>query len=80
MLVGKALFLGMKQVRTKDEKVFNIIRLIDPDSGELGEFFVSEQANVVNGLSLLQPVVVEVKWSSGQKGTRFNLVSVRMEN
>jgi hypothetical protein len=76
MLVGKALFAGMKQIRTKDEKVFNLIRLVDPDSGEFGEFFVGESANVSNGLSLLQPVVVEMAWASGQRGTRFNLVSV----
>jgi len=73
------LFLGMKQVRGKDERIYNVIRLIDPDSGELGEFFAGESANVVDGLSLLQPVVVEVTWSSGHKGTRFNMVSVRKD-
>lgn len=76
MLVGKALYAGMRQIRTKDEKVFNLIRLIDPNSGEYGEFFVGESSNVQNGLSLMQPVVVEVAWTSGQRGTRFSVVSV----
>ena len=79
MLVGKALYAGMKQIRTKDEKIFNLIRLIDPDRGEYGEFFVGESANVDSGLSMLQPVVVEMAWSSGQRGTRFSLVSVRKD-
>lgn len=79
MLVGKALFAGMKQIRNKDEKVFNLIRLINPDSGEYGEFFVGESANVDNGLSLFQPVVVEMDWSSGGRGTRFILMSVNKE-
>ena len=76
MLVGKALFAGRKEVRTKDGKIFNLIRLVDPESGEFGEFFVGESVNVGNGLSMMQPVVVEMAWSSGQRGTRFNLVSV----
>jgi hypothetical protein len=75
MLVGKALFAGRKEVKTKDGKIFNLIRLVDPESGEFGEFFVGESVNV-NGLSLMQPVVVEMAWSSGQRGTRFSLVSV----
>ena len=76
MLVGKALFAGMKQIRTKDEKIFNLIRLVDPNSGEFGEFFVGESAKVDTGLSMLQPVVVEMAWASGGRGTRFILVSV----
>jgi hypothetical protein len=78
MLVGKALFAGRKEVKTKDGKIFNLIRLVDPESGEFGEFFVGESVsvNVGNGLSLMQPVVVEMAWSSGQRGTRFSLVSV----
>jgi hypothetical protein len=76
MLVGKALFAGRKEVKTKDGKVFNLIRLVDPETGEFGEFFVGESANVGHGLSLMQPVVVEMAWSSGQRGTRFSLVSV----
>jgi len=75
MLVGKALFAGRKEVKTKDGKIFILIRLVDPESGEFGEFFVGESVNV-NGLSLMQPVVVEMAWSSGQRGTRFSLVSV----
>ena len=78
MLVGKALYAGMKQIKTKDEKVFKLVRLIDPNSGEYGEFFVGDSA-VDNGLSMLQPVVVEMAWSSGQRGTRFILVSLRKD-
>lgn len=79
MLVGKALYAGKKEVRTKDGRSFDLIRLIDPESGEFGEFFVGETVNVGGGLSVMQPVVVEMAWSSGQKGTRFNLVSVNKD-
>lgn len=79
MLVGKALFAGKKEVRTKDGRSFDLVRLIDPDSGEFGEFFVGESVNLVAGLSVMQPVVVEMAWSSGQRGTRFSLVSVNKD-
>jgi len=72
------LFAGRKEVKTKDGKIFILIRLVDPESGEFGEFFVGESVNV-NGISLMQPVVVEMAWSSGQRGTRFSLVSVNKD-
>lgn len=79
MLVGKALYAGIREVKTKEGKTFKLIRLFDREFGEFGEFFIGTTARVDNGLNMLQPVVVEMSWSMGQRGTRINLVSVSKE-
>ena len=79
MLVGKALYAGSREVKTKEGKTFKLIRLLDKENGEFGEFFLGNSARVDKELSMLQPVVVEMSWSMGQRGTRINLVSVSKE-
>jgi hypothetical protein len=72
MFKGNVLFLGERQLRSKEGKSFSIARFCDNSSGEVCELFVPAGVVIPPGLKLFSPVEVTII----PQGKNFRLESV----
>lgn len=76
LLEGSALFAGLKEFTAKSGVQCRICKLINGDTGEVAEIFVSDGCSVPKGLAIMTPVKIKVDWVSFGQRTSFNLVEV----
>lgn len=76
MLEGSALFAGVKEFTAKSGVQCRICKLVNGETGEMAEIFLSNDCSLPKGLAIMAPVKIKVDWVSFGKGTSFNLVEV----
>ncbi len=72
MFSGEALFLGEKQLKSKDGKSFSIVRFCDSATGDVCELFVPAGVIIPPSLEIFSPVEVTI----APRGKSFYLESV----
>lgn len=75
MLNGDALFAGVKSFVSKNNVNCRLVKLINPDSGELAEVFVQEGVSIPE-IPLMTKVKVSIDWRSIGRGTSYSLISI----
>lgn len=76
MLEGIALFAGLKEFTAKSGTKCRICKLVDGDTGEMAEVFMSDSCPVPVGLKIMAPVQIKIEWQSFLGRTSFNLVEI----
>lgn len=76
MLEGSALFAGIKEFTAKSGVQCRICRLVNGETGEMAEVFMSDSCPLPKGLTIMAPVKIKVDWQAFSGRTSFNLVEV----
>ena len=76
MLEGSAIFAGVKEFTAKSGVQCRICKLVNGETGEMAEIFLSNDCSLPKGLTIMAPVRIKVDWQSFGQRTSFNLVEI----
>lgn len=76
MLEGNAVFVGLKEFTAKSGAQCRLCKLVNGETGEVAEIFMSDDCVFPKGLTIMTPVKIKVDWLSFGQRTNFNLIEM----